>query len=672
MLARAAVTSDFVGATMDNTKVLLLLAGLACGGGWTSLGQTPARSRFDLVGSRRDANGLLLNPSWGDSAAHPFSLDPVEQCGILAEHGTPGYRQVLLRDTACFGATQRSILRLNEPRTLRMGGVLCGQPAEDGSVHGHVNWFPVTLTGMLRYAGSLRGTGGDYDLTFELLSAANWPVTRWNSGNMGKDQDSILRSIHLEFDYQETTHRLPPGQGSWWRLLDSIALDEFADTSSIIRVDSLLGPGRAVVTGLFNLDAVHQGHSELHPVYAMAVLVAEDTSPSRDFIRQRWAFLARDRGNEGNCATGVVPFRLGAEHDTLNEYRFVIESPGGDSSVPRVDRAASWVGATGAVVSGPVLRWAPMQGLEVAVRWPRPRPENPAALMLGVLDVSWTGRFGAALPPPPLSFMGLQRETYQGRSARDIARAARRRPRAALVPRGEASDVAAGKATPGRTEIGVYQQSYYARVSATDVNQVKDWAERVSRVDSLPRASSLPPVAAEIFDVMPTVVGCDQVRDTLNPRCVGEWSISPQFGLRLRDPARDGRRLVLLASLGLESPKLDFLVRNVHFRPALAYAQRHRVEDTAQVRTQHRWSLQVGASLGPWMWSRGFYAVVNPELAWDYDGQGRGPSPAMNFGLGTRPRNGYQIDFAVEVLYWVSHGRGPYLAVALKTPIVAF
>jgi len=670
MLTRAAVTPDFVGAIMENTRVVWLLAGLACAGSWPSHGQTPAGARFDLVGSRRDANGLLLNPSWGDSAALPPTLDPVDQCGILAEHGTPGYRQMLLRDTACFSALQRRILRLNEPRTLRLGGVLCGQPAEDGSVHGHVNWFPVTLTGILRYAGSLRGTGGDYDLTFELVSAANWPVTRWNSASTGKDQDSILRSIHLEFDYRETTNRLPAGQGAWWRLLDSLALGEIADTSSITRVDSLLGPGRAIVTGLFNLDAVHQGHSELHPVYAIAILVAEDTSAARDVIKQRWALMARDRGNEGNCATGVVPLRLGAVNDTVYEYRFVIESPGGDSSVPRIDRAVSWVGATGAVL-GPVLHWAPRHGLEVAVRWPRPRPDNPAALMLGVLDVSWSGRFGAAPSPQQLSFMGLQRETYKGRSAGEIVRAARRRARSALVPPGEANDVAAGKAKPGRADVGVFQQSYYARVSATGVNQVKDW-ERVTRVDSLRPADSLPPAAAEIFDVLPTVVGCDQVRDTLNPRCVGDWSISPQFGLRLRDPARDGRRLVILASLGLEGPKLDRLVGNVHFRPAVAYAQRRRVEDTAQVRTQHRWSVQVGAALGPWMWSRGFYAVVNPELGWDYDGQGRGPSPAMSFGLGTRPRNGYQVDFAVEVLYWVSHGRGPYLAVALKIPIVAF
>src|SRR5207249_8002770 len=61
----------------------------------------------------------------------------------------------------------------------------------------------------------------DYDLTFELVSAANWPVTRWNSASTGKDQDSILRSIHLEFDYRETTNRLPAGQGAWWRLLRS-------------------------------------------------------------------------------------------------------------------------------------------------------------------------------------------------------------------------------------------------------------------------------------------------------------------------------------------------------------------------------------------------------------------------------------------------------------------
>src|SRR2546425_13223191 len=103
---------------------------------------------------------------------------------------------------------------------------------------------------------------------------------------------------------------LPAGQGARLILLASFAPAEIADPSSITRVVSLLGPGRAIVTGLFNLDAVHQGHSELHPVYSIAILVAEDTSAARDVIKQRWALMARDRGNEGNCATGVVPLRL--------------------------------------------------------------------------------------------------------------------------------------------------------------------------------------------------------------------------------------------------------------------------------------------------------------------------------------------------------------------------
>src|SRR3989442_3536206 len=158
-------------------------------------------------------------------------------------------------------------------------------------------------------------------------------------------------------------------------------------------------------------------------------------------------------------------------------------------------------------------------------------------------------------------------------------------------------------------------------------------------------------------DQPPTQRGL-KVSRTWNPRCVGDWSISPQFGLRLRDPARDGRRLVILASLGLEGPKLDRLVGNVHFRPAVAYAQRRRVEDTAQVRTQHRWSVQVGAALGPWMWSRGFYAAVNPELGWDYDGQGRGAAPALRFRPGTKPRNGPQVGLVRWGRYLGRHGPG--------------
>jgi hypothetical protein len=51
----------------------------------------------------------------------------------------------------------------------------------------------------------------------------------------------------------------------------------------------------ASAIGLFGIDNLHEVHSELHPLYAIAILV--ESSPTR----QRWVAFARRGGMEGEC-----------------------------------------------------------------------------------------------------------------------------------------------------------------------------------------------------------------------------------------------------------------------------------------------------------------------------------------------------------------------------------
>ena len=62
----------------------------------------------------------------------------------------------------------------------------------------------------------------------------------------------------------------------------------------------LINGKRAKVIGLLNFDNEHFGsegaHTELHPIYLMAVLTQEDAAT------QTWSFFARDYGDQGGCS----------------------------------------------------------------------------------------------------------------------------------------------------------------------------------------------------------------------------------------------------------------------------------------------------------------------------------------------------------------------------------
>src|SRR5262249_62268872 len=52
------------------------------------------------------------------------------------------------------------------------------------------------------------------------------------------------------------------------------------------------------VVGLLNLDTLHSGSTELHPVYAMFV-----QQNGNDVTHRSWAFFVRNWGDEGFCGS---------------------------------------------------------------------------------------------------------------------------------------------------------------------------------------------------------------------------------------------------------------------------------------------------------------------------------------------------------------------------------
>ncbi len=598
----------------------------------------PSAGDFDLVAQRLDANGLMFNPRWR-TLTPPRVLDPAKQCGILAVHGTPGYRTVLLRDPDCFGDEQRSIIRLNEPRRLVAEGVACGQAVNDGSPQGHLNWIPVTMEGVIIFDKKMR-LGGDFDMTFEFVSDDPAPSTKWNGGDDLWDSLPPRRSpVHLEFDYRETTDRLSPAvRSSWWTSFAAVA-----DTAE--RANEMLGIGRAVVTGLFNLDLVHFGHSEIHPVFGLAVLVRADTvSPTR--IRHHWVFLARDRGNQGNCATrGAMPFRLRDSTDGLNRYRFRLATPDGASAAPTIAKADSWIGTSNTRMVGPEFKWSPSEGLQVEVGWPRPSRESPDAVMLGDLIVEWSGNFADTLAV--------------GRLTRAVAQARALRTMNVDLMGPEYYRRASKKPF----DVDDYYYSHFGAIETWD-----GWSPVVMQVSVLPSAAELPLVPAEIFDRFPPVLSCSQVKDSENPRCLGHWSVAPVAGVDPGDPPGE-RNLEIGVSLENARHYLGGPV--LRFRYQLGYLWHERLAGDGAPRSEHMISVQPALIAGPIRKWVTLYLIVSPGFGVSRT-DSWGASLLGAVGAGMPIRTGYQIGINVELMRMFRTWRPDYWALSLRVPITAF
>jgi hypothetical protein len=268
-------------------------------GGPAERGLTGPRS-FDLVPRGHDDNGFALNPQLGWS----FNRACAQQAPLSRKSQDP---------TACSWhflendrATEKRPPCTTEPMdpdfstdfSSKLALTCSDSPL---SFTGHLNWGKahggaVTYDGWLEWEGFSGEWPGDHDLNFILtLAPQNELGQGWNW-------------VKIELDY----HELRGIVGSrWWKdLMLKIELDK-------LQVGGLVGTARAQVTGLLGIDAEHMAlrdpSIELHPAYAMALRVPCDECPANI---ERWALLARARGNEGLCShwnrKHVMPLLNGA------------------------------------------------------------------------------------------------------------------------------------------------------------------------------------------------------------------------------------------------------------------------------------------------------------------------------------------------------------------------
>ncbi len=267
----------------------------------------PTQGRpFDLTADAVDANGVPLNPRW------QYEIDksklPEPQGSPYAEENHPDATALCggfpylngSSSNVSFGTppctSQGVSLDVPDSGLFTFNDLLCDHKAASGKLHGHVNWWPATMTGTIVWEGHdpagidpLTLTTGDDDYNF-----AFYPD---NVSMLTDHHDDHDNYIETEFDSDETIDHFG---SKWWNDFHS-AVDKGGNIPSDnaaagAPASLMINNKEAIVTGLIGLDSEHGAYSELHPVYAMAIHLNKDANDDQ------WAFFARNWGDEGYCS----------------------------------------------------------------------------------------------------------------------------------------------------------------------------------------------------------------------------------------------------------------------------------------------------------------------------------------------------------------------------------
>ncbi len=250
-----------------------------------------SRFDFDVLWTQVDPNGLPYQPQWSwqlnpqnggktphvpdTSICHNFSSRPT----IL---GIPD--GVLQPDFAdCTDQADQTTVDLpssfaGAPSFNKLICAGWGLISDKSSFSGHVNWFPVTLEGTALPV--LHGWQDD-DYTFEFINALPGAPLSINGAD----------GLHVEFDSDETIDNFSSPE---WKALHT-AVDNGGDVAKLFR-------GHAILTGMFGLDGEHDLKSELHPLYALAILRDNFENTPSD---QAWLMFVRNQGDEGFCSSHI-------------------------------------------------------------------------------------------------------------------------------------------------------------------------------------------------------------------------------------------------------------------------------------------------------------------------------------------------------------------------------
>jgi hypothetical protein len=307
----------------------------------------PTRSLlpFDPISLRTDENGFMFAPFWYGNLGKPDTsgLEVVDDCKNFE------YKHWLfVRYGVKSPCTQAASFDV-PPGFLTE----CTFAPGFGQLHGHVNWMPATFAGKLFWKD--RSADQDQDLQLKTLSdydrgqrfAGDYDFGRVG-GVLTRDSQGISDykdALWLEFASYETIKAssdddpyvfpTPDGYSNWEDLLK-----RSKDRT-------------AIVTGLLNLDCVHECHTELHPVLALALRTKDETSADSNIDDEDpWAIFLRNSGNEGDCSAD-------SHYLSRDSYTFFLPAPkGATRQIPQVENpdtafTASVAGITWSISAPP-------------------------------------------------------------------------------------------------------------------------------------------------------------------------------------------------------------------------------------------------------------------------------------------------------------------------------
>ncbi len=230
------------------------------------------KANLDVWWDQIDDNYLPLNPLFGKEYyknIHPSS----EECNRFPNTG----------DNTQFGNPPCTSQRptVDEPTGVASVICHCNHPL-DGTVHGHVNWFNVTYTGNIWFQDWQGSFYEDDDIDMLALTNNHFGVLNTN--------DRIPQQIGIEFKFEETIKLF---NTPWWNQFKSNLND---NTVGWERIKQSIDGKPVIFTGLFGIDNQHDTRTEIHPTHFLAIKYFD--SPSQE----KWAFFARNWGNEGYCS----------------------------------------------------------------------------------------------------------------------------------------------------------------------------------------------------------------------------------------------------------------------------------------------------------------------------------------------------------------------------------
>ena len=279
---------------------------------------TPWSRPFDVTWKTDniDANGLPVNPFWAaqiDPKGAAKGKDPTRQLPSFDQICGPAFSwnwgaHGLDEDVGILAAkctSQQPTTDFDHSAFVEPCCYCHPQPLD-----GHLDWLYATYSGMLYWEDFSGGWPNDGDFIFQLKPTGGAGLTDLNGGAIG-----------LEFNDSETIDNfsLP----LWKTIRDDAelcggsALDGpmamlcAAQHHSRADLEQRLNGRFAMVTGLLNIDGVHGGYTELHPVMALAVCIKGCTvmqsddpqTPVVEGADQTWLFFLQNYGSGGNCSS---------------------------------------------------------------------------------------------------------------------------------------------------------------------------------------------------------------------------------------------------------------------------------------------------------------------------------------------------------------------------------